>query len=149
MQHAGAAKAPPKATGHIDPQRTAYALALNPSTQTSIRNAGIDEALEAEGRHPERERVLRDQVLSALKDDPSGQQLQVTCGETICRLDIEKPGNEGLRWHEIDDAIHSVAKGGELIFNAEPVGERAVAAVYLAVADTTLPVDYEDPEEQD
>ena len=131
-----------------DPQRTAYSLPLELSADAPLRLSGLDEALEVEGRHPEREQALKNQVLSVLKDDPSTKQLQVTCGETLCRLDIEKPGREGLAWHEIDEKLRSVTKG-EMIFNAEPVGDRAVAAIYLADVEANLPSDHENPEEPD
>jgi hypothetical protein len=85
------------------------------------------------------ENALRAELTTLLAGDPAGQGMEVRCADGFCRLKLDKPMDQGMPWHEIDEAIGPVTKG-EMIFSAEPNGrDRTTAYVYFS-GESQLPM---------
>lgn len=110
------------------------------SERQEIRIAELERLLEAsEGEFRELERDIHVELTTILTGDSVTQSMEVRCAEGFCRIKLDKPIDQGMAWHEIDNAIAPVTKG-EMIFGAEPNGAaRTTAYVYFA-RDSQLPI---------
>ena len=73
----------------------------------------------------------------ALRNDPSGEFVDVRCGQTFCRIQIDTLVGVGMPWHVIDQRLKPVATG-ETIIQTEANGARGY--VYFTDGDTRLPL---------
>jgi hypothetical protein len=108
-----------------------------PADNESPANAILEEALRIEGRDELRERDVLGRVRELLAGDPSSEHLDVRCGQSFCRLQIERTHTDGMPWHEIDDALRPLSSG-ETIIQTDANG--AIGYVYFAEDNARLPL---------
>jgi hypothetical protein len=108
-----------------------------PVENESPANAILEEALRSEGRDELREREVLGRVRELLDGDPSRERLKARCGQSFCRLQIERTHAEGMPWHEIDDALRPLSSG-ETIIQTDANG--AIGYVYFAEDNLRLPL---------
>jgi hypothetical protein len=105
-----------------------------------IRIAELDALLEAnDGEFRAREQDVHTELSHVLKGDPAAEAMEVRCADGFCRLKLDKPVDQGMAWHEIDQAIAPVTKG-EMIFGAEPNGDKRTTAYVYFSLDSQLPM---------
>jgi hypothetical protein len=107
------------------------------SENPPARIAALDEALSIEQRNEAREHEVLDSVRRLLGDDPAVEHLEASCGQTFCRLSIDKPVGFGMPWHEIDSALRPMLPG-ETIIQTEMNG--GLGYVYFSERDGYLPL---------
>jgi hypothetical protein len=112
--------------------------AMAPNGGTRI--AELDNLLDLDdGESNVQEEELRKRLVKVLAVDPAIDAIEVRCADSFCRLQLQKAVNTGLPWHEVDQAIAPLVQG-EMIFNADANGDRAIAHVYFSDPDSQLPV---------
>jgi hypothetical protein len=118
-----------------------HALFLDTGSATA-RVAELDDALEDEDADSEKGERLRDSIDDALQG--LSTRATVDCGQTFCRIVLEKSLAGGAAWPTIDEALTPKIPG-ETIFRTEDRGDRSLAYVYTAEPDSHLPLSQPDP----